>query len=74
MIVLIRIQMPSPDSLYDLKVILIVSTYCYMDMHCFGLVCEVSSWLRVGLAATDSFGWVVADGFGWLRMVSGGFG
>ena len=24
--------------------------------------------------AGDSFGWVVADGFGWLRMVSGGFG
>ena len=23
--------------------------------------------------AADSFGWVIADGFQWLRMVSGGF-
>ena len=69
--------MPSPHSLYDLRVILIVSAYFYMfymDMYCFGLVCEVSGWLRVGSLAGDSFGWVVADGFGWLRMVSGGFG
>ena len=35
---------------------------------------EVSGWLRVGSVAPDSFGWVVADGFGWLRMLSGGFG
>ena len=66
--------MPSPHSLYDLRVILIVSAYFYMDMYCFGLVREVSGWLRVGSVAVDSFGWVVADGFGWLRMVSGGFG
>ena len=34
----------------------------------------VSSWLRVDSVATDSFGWLVADGFGWLRMVSDGLG
>ena len=66
--------MPSPHSLYDLRVILIVSAYFYMDMYCFGLVREVSDWLRVGSVAADSFGWMVADGFGWLRVVSGGFG
>ena len=66
--------MPSLDSLYDLKVILIASAYFYMDMHCFGLVREVSGWLRVGSVAVDSFGWVVEDGFRWFRMVSGGFG
>ena len=69
--------MPSPHSLYDLRVILIVSAYFYMfymDMYCFRLVCEVSGWLRVGSLAGDSFGWVVADGFGWLRMVLGGCG
>ena len=66
--------MPSPHSLYNLRVILIVSAYFYMDMYSFGLVREVSGWLRVGSMATDSFGWVVVDGFGWLRLVSGGFG
>ena len=66
--------MPSPHSLYGLRVILIVSAYFYMNMNCFGLVRVVSRWLRVGLVAVDSFEWVVADGFGWLRMVSGGFG
>ena len=65
--------MPSPHSLYDLRVILIVSAYFYMDMYCFGLVREVSGWLRVGSVTADSSGWVVVDGFGWLRMVSGGF-
>ena len=67
--------MPSLDSLYDLKVILIASAYFYMDMHCFGLVREVSSCLRVGSVAADSFGWVLrvfSDGFGWFWMVSGG--
>ena len=66
--------MPSPHSLYNLRVILIVSAYFYMDMYSFGLVREVSGWLRVGSVATDSFGWVVVDGFGWLQLVSGGFG
>ena len=28
----------------------------------------------MGSVAANSFGWVVADGFGCLRMVSGGFG
>ena len=27
----------------------------------------------MGSLAVDSFGWVVADGFRWFRMVSGGF-
>ena len=61
--------MPSPHSLYGLRVILIVSAYFYMDMNCFGLVCTVSSWLQVGSVVVDSFGWVVADGFGWFRVV-----
>ena len=65
--------MPSPHSLYGYRVILIVYAYFYMNINCFGLVRVVSSWLWVGLVAMDSFGWVVADGFGWLRMVSGGF-
>ena len=43
-------------------------------MYYFGMVREVSGWLRVGSVAADSFWWVVADSFGWLRMVSGGFG
>ena len=66
--------MPSLDSLYDLKVILIASAHFYMDMHCFGLVREVSSCLRVGSVAADSFGWVVADGFRWFWVVLDGFG
>ena len=66
--------MPSPRSFYDLRVIWIVSTYFYMDMNCFGLVRVVSSWLQVGSVAVDSFGWVVANGFVRLRMVSGGCG
>ena len=65
--------MPSPHPLYGLRVILIVSPYFYMDMNCFGLVRVASSWLRVGSVAVDSFRWVVADGFGWLRMISAGF-
>ena len=72
MIVLIRIQdafTPLP-----LRVILIVSACFYMDMNCFGPVRVVSSLLRVGSVAADIFGWVVVDGFGWLRMVSGGSG
>ena len=56
--------MPSPHSLYGLRVILILYAYVYMDMNCFGLVCLVSNWLRVGSKAADSFGWVVAHGFG----------
>ena len=43
-------------------------------MNCFGPVRVVPSLLRVGSVAADIFGWVVADGFVWLRMVSGGFG
>ena len=66
--------MPSPHSLYGLRVILIVSAYFYMNMNCFGMVRVVSSWLRLGLVAVDSFGWMGADGFEWLRMVSDGFG
>ena len=58
--------MPSLHSLYDLRVILIVSAYFHMDVYCFGMVHEVSGWLRVGSVAADSFGWVVVDGFGWL--------
>ena len=45
-----------------------------MDMNCFGLVGVVSNLLQVGSVAADILGWVVADGFGCLRMVSGGFG
>ena len=66
--------MPSPHSLYDLRVILIVCAYFYMDMYCFGQVREVSGWLRVGSVAADSFGWVIADGFRWFQVVSDGFG
>ena len=66
--------MPSPHSFCGLRVILIVSTYFHMDMNCFRLVRVVSSYLRVCSVAADSFGWVFADGFGWLRMVSGDFG
>ena len=53
-----------------LRVILIVSACFYMDMNCFEPVRVISSLLRVGLVAANIFGWVVADGFGWLRMVS----
>ena len=66
--------MPSPHSLYNLKVILIVSAFSYVNLNCFELADVVSSWLRVGLVAVDGFGWVVADGFRRLRMVSGGYG
>ena len=66
--------MGSPHSLHCLRVILIVSAYFYMNMKCFGLVRVVWSWLRVGLVVVNSFGWVVGDGFGWLRMVLGDFG
>ena len=72
MIVLIKLRMPSPHSLYGLRVILIIFAYLYMNMNYFGLVCVVSSWLRVSSVAADNFGWVIADGFGWLWMVSGG--
>ena len=63
--------MPSPHSLYGLRVILIVSPYFYMDMNCFGLVRVASSWLRVGSVAVDSFGWLrmISAGFGWFRVV-----
>ena len=44
----------------------LVSASSYMDMNCFGPVHVVSSLLRVGSVAVD--------GFGWLRIVSGGFG
>ena len=71
MIVLIRIQ--DAFILLPLRVILIVSACFYMNMNCFGPIRVVSSLLRVGSVAADIFGWVVADGFGWLRMVSGGF-
>ena len=68
--------MPSPHSLYDLKVILIVSAFFYVNMNCFELVDVVSSWLRVGLVIGQFWvggcGWfrVVADGFRWFWMVS----
>ena len=73
--------MPSPHSLYGLRVILIVPVYFYMNMNCFGLVHVVSSWLQIGLLAEDSFGWlwmvsggcggfqVVLDGFGWFAVL-----
>ena len=66
--------MSSHHSLYGLRVILIVSVCFYTDVNCFGLVRVVSSSLRVGSVAAGSFGWVVADGFRWFRMVSGVFG
>ena len=72
MIVLIRIQdafTPLP-----LRVTFIVSACFYMGINCFEPVRIVSSLLRVGLVTADIFGWMVADGFGWFRMVSGGFG
>ena len=72
MIVLIRIQ--NAFTPLPLRVILIVSGCFYMDMNFFGPIRVVSSLLRVGSVAADIFGWVVADGFGWLQMVSGGFG
>ena len=61
--------MPSPHSLYGLRVILTVSAYFYMDVNCSGLVRVALSWLRVGSVAVDSFGWVVADGFGWFAVL-----
>ena len=64
--------MSSPHSLYGPRVVLIVSPYFYMNMNCSGLVPVVSSWLRVGLVAVDSFGSVVPDGFGCLWMVLSG--
>ena len=64
--------MPSFHSLYGLRVNLIVSAYFCMNMNCFELARVVSSWLRVALVVVDSFGWMVADGFSWFRMVSGG--
>ena len=70
MIVLIRIQ--DAFTPLTLQVILMVSACFYMDMNCFGPVCVVSSLLQVGLVAADIVGWVVADGFGWLWMFSGG--
>ena len=72
MIALIKIQdafTPLP-----LRVILIVSACCYMDMNCFRPVRVVSSWLWVDSMAADGFGWLVPDGFGWLQMVSDAFG
>ena len=72
MTVLIRIQ--DAFTPLTLWVILKVSACFYMDMNCFGPVRVVSSLLRVGSEAADIFGWVVADGFRWLRMISGGFG
>ena len=66
--------MPSPHSLYGLRVILIISVYFCVDMNCFGLVRVVSSLLRVSSVSVNSFVWVVVDNSGWLRMVSGGFG
>ena len=65
--------MPSPHSLYSLRVVLIVSAYFYVDANCLGLFRVVSGWLRVGSVEVDNFGWVVVDGFTWLRMVSVGF-
>ena len=73
MIVLIRIQDAFTPLPLRSRLILIVSAYFYMNMNCIGLGRVVSSWLRVGLVAVDSFGLVVADDLRWLRMVSGGF-
>ena len=73
MIVLIRIQDAFTSLPLRSWVILIVSAYFYMDMNCFGLIRVVSSWLWVGSMEVDSFGWVVANGFGWFRMISVGF-
>ena len=72
MIVLIRIQ--DAFAQLSLRVILIVSACFYIDMNCFGPVRVVSSWLRVDSVAADSFGWLVAGGYGWFQMASGGFG
>ena len=57
---------------FPLQVIFVVSVCFYMDMNCFRLVRVVASLLRVGSVTTDIIGWVVADDFGWLQMVSGG--
>ena len=62
------------SSHHPLRVILLVSACFYIDMNCFGPVRVVLSWLRVSSVAADSFGWVVVDGLGWLRMVSDSFG
>ena len=82
MIVLIRIQ--DAFTSLPLRVILEVSACFYMDMNCFGLVCEVSCcrwtpWLRIFLGwllqmVSGGCGWfqVVSGGFGWFRVVSGG--
>ena len=48
--------MPLLHSPYGLRVILIVSAYVYTNMNCVELFCVVSSWLRVGSGAVDSFG------------------
>ena len=61
--------MPSPHSLYNFRVILIVPAYFYMDMYCFGLVRVVSSWLRVGSVEVDSFRWMVVGGFRWFAVL-----
>ena len=62
--------MLSSHSLYGLRMILIVSVYVYKDINFSRLVCIVSSWLRVGSVAADSFRWVISDGF-WV--VTDGF-
>ena len=72
MIALIRIQ--DAFTPLSLRVILMVPACFYMDTNCFGPVRVISSLLRVGSVAADILGWVVPDGFGWLRMVSGDFG
>ena len=72
MIVLIRIQ--DAFTPFPLQVIFVVSVCFYMDMNCFGLVHVVASLLWVGSVTADIIGWVVADDFGWLQMVSGSFG
>ena len=64
--------MPSPHSLYGLRVILTVPAYFYMNVNYFGLPRVVSSW--VSLLAADSFGWVIADGFRWFRVISDSIG
>ena len=56
------------------KIWIFLHGYELFCMNYFGLVCAVSSWLRVSSMVAGSFGWVVTDGFGWLQMVSGGFG
>ena len=72
MIVIIKIQ--NAFTPLPLRVILTVSACFYIDMNYFRPVCVVSSLLRVRLVAAYIIESVIADGFEWLQMISGGFG